>query len=275
MKSLLLFLCLTQVATAAMVFSDNYDRASLNSGAYTYTVTAGGDGGASIVSNQLVLTNDASATDNAAGTVIATTPTSGFSAGWDNVLSNNTQITWTINLRQIRSDPSGFVSGNYGVAVVLAGTNANIESAGNGYALYMGQSGSTDPLFFGRYTNGIEGTRTPLISGSPLGDPGANYMSVKVTYDSDTDTWELLGRNDGSSSFADPTTGTLTSIGTTVDTTYVNSTMTAIGTYWNYSTAANQTSTFDNYIITVVPEPSAFAALAGLGVLLVAVRRRR
>jgi hypothetical protein len=76
-------------------------------------------------------------------------------------------------------------------------------------------------------------------------------MSIRLTYTPSTNTWELFGRNDGNSSFADPTSGTLTSFGTVVDNTYTSVPLNFMGAYWQGSTAANQTSTFDNVSVTV------------------------
>jgi hypothetical protein len=62
-----------------------------------------------------------------------------------------------------------------------------------------------------------------------LTDFGTNYLSIKVTYNPNTDQWELFVRNDGASAFADPTTGTLVSQGTAVNTTYVGTALTLMG----------------------------------------------
>src|SRR5207248_75874 len=88
-----------------------------------------------------------------------------------------------------------------------------------------------------------------------------NYMSVKVTYDPSANQWQLFNRDDGSTAFADPTTGTLTSLGTGTNSTYTGTAMSYSGVYWQGSTSATQTAFFDNLTITVAdavvkPEPS-------------------
>ena len=82
---------------------------------------------------QLELSNDASGAANAAGWVFASTPTGGFASPYNPTLkSTNGQISWYVNLRQVRTDPSGFGSGNYGVAFILAGNSPTANNNGTG-----------------------------------------------------------------------------------------------------------------------------------------------
>ena len=149
---------------------------------------------------QLELTNDAGGTANVNGWVFANTSTSGFTAPYNTTLNSNTAlVTWIFNMRQIRADPAGLASGNYGMAFVLAGTSTTNHNTGSGYAIALGQSMSTDPIRLIKYTNGIQGTLTNIITSNTTGltDFGAEYLSVKVTYRPSTNTWELFLRNDG------------------------------------------------------------------------------
>jgi len=269
---------LSPTASATTVYSDDFNRASLGAG-WTTTITAG-DGGASIVSNILQLTNDASGAANANGRVYTTVPTSTFSSPFNQVLSSNPGlISWSFNIQQIRTDPSGFDTGSYGAAFVLAGTNSDFM-AGNGYAVAIGNSTTTDPIRLVRYTGGLDlnSNVTNIIAGTaPVADVGANYYSIQVTYNPSTNGWEMFGRDDGNSAFTDPLTGSLTSVGAATDNTYTASTMTNIGALWSYSTAPTQTAQYDNVVVSVVPEPSTMALL-GFGAVGLAVylkRRRR
>lgn len=286
----LLLVCATGISAVAglaqtTLFSDDFNRATLNGGSYTYTVTAGGDGGASIVSNILVVTNDATGGTNAVGRTSVAVALSSFSEPFSATLSANTgTITWSFNMQQIRSDPSGFDTSlsNYGVGFVLAGTNSDF-GAGNGYAVVLGQSGTTDPVRLVRYTGGIGATSTltNIITGtSPVADIGAEYLSLRVVYDPTTNTWSMSARNDGASSFTSPATGTLTSVGSAVDSTYTNTALTQMGAYWVYSNGGSQVSRFDNISVSttasVIPEPSTYAAIAGaLALIGVFAWRRR
>jgi len=215
---------------------------------------SGNDWGARVNSNRLELSNDASATGNSNGWAFGYRDINAL-AGWNTTLSSNTgTITWEFNMRQIRTDPAGFGAGAYGVAFVLAGTSATSATAGSGYAVVLGQSGSTDPIRLARYNNGLQGTLTNIITSNTAGltDFGTNYLSVRVTYVPGTNTWQLFLRNDGASSFVDPATGTLVSQGTAVNNTYTSTAgMRYIGGYWQGSTAANQTAFFDNVYLKI------------------------
>jgi len=135
---------------------------------------------------QLELTNDASGSGNVDGYVLVTSPTSDFPAPYNTVLNSGGIITWTFNMRQIRTDPAGFAPGSYGVAFIIAGETATSNSTGNGYAVVLGQSGTTDPVRLARYTTGLNATAdvTNIITSNTAGlaDFGNQYLSVKVTY---------------------------------------------------------------------------------------------
>ncbi len=225
---------------------------------------------------QMELTNDTSAAANVAGWVFASAPTSGFSVPYNATLSTiDGLVTWYVNLRQIRTDPAGFGSGSYGLAFILACSSATAYNSGTGYALALGQSGATDPLRLVKYSAGIS-SPTNLITSNTTGltDFGAEYLSVKVTYDPSTNTWELFLRNDGTSAFSDPLSGTLVSQGTAVDNTYTSVPLAYLGAYWQGSTGANQTAFFENITVQVTPNIavtaypgslSGFSYMQGLG----------
>ncbi|MCB5223970.1 MAG: endonuclease [Candidatus Cloacimonadaceae bacterium] len=224
-----------------------------------YVTRSGADWGARRNTSpaQLELTNDASGSTNADGWVFANYLTSNFSAPYNRILANNSgQITWVFNIRQIRPNPAGFDSGNYGVAFILGATDESVKTSGSGYAVVYGQSGETDPVRLAKFTGGISnGSLVNLITSNTSGltDFGAEYLSVKVTYDSNTNKWELFLRNDGGSAFADPLSGNLVSQGTATDNTYTSSSLNYFGAFWQGSFAANQTSFFDNISVQITP----------------------
>lgn len=268
MKKLLLlasFLMLVVLATAqTTVFSDDFSTnqsatwtttGQIGSSAF-YMARSGADwGGRRNTNGILEVTNDASATGNVLGWGYGYTATTSFSSPYNSTLSSNPGVvTWYANMRQIRTDPAGFGSGNYGSAVILAGSSTTAYNSGTGYAIALGQSGSTDPIRLVRYSAGITALTNLIVSNTTgLTDFGAEYLSIKVTYTPSTNTWELFLRNDGSSAFTDPTSGTLVSQGTVVDNTYTSSSLDYMGAYWQGSTALTQFASFDNFSVSVVP----------------------
>ena len=259
-----------KVTTATSVFFDDFSSntstsftTSGNIGSSAWSVSSSGnDWGAkrNTTTQQLELTNDAGATANVLGWAFASTQTSSFSYPFKSILSaNKGLVTWSFNLRQIRSDPAGFSSGSYGVAFILGGTSVTANNSGNGYAVVIGNSGATDPVRLVKYTNGLASigntvppTSSDLIVSNSTGltDFEIQYLSVKVTYDPSENKWKLYLRNDGTA-FQSPATGTLTYQGETTDNTYTGLSLVNMGGYWQGSTLANQTAFFDNVNVSV------------------------
>lgn len=222
-------------------------------GSSSWSVTrSGADWGARINTSpaQLELTNDASGTTNVLGWVYASTPTSGFASPWSSTLSSNPGlVTWEFNMRQSRTDPAGFSSGSYGAAFVLGATSPTVATSGSGYAIVLGQSGGTDPIRLATFNNGLQGTLTDVISGTGVfADVGAEYLSVRVSYNPTSNGWLLYGGT--SASFGDPT-ATLSLTGSASNSTYTGTTLTSMGGYWQGSTGASQTAFFDNVYVKV------------------------
>lgn len=277
-RFLLAFFLLALVSYGASgqitVFSDDFSTNQSTTyttsgaiGASAWSVSSGGTAGQDFGARrntspaQLELTNDATAAANQNGWGFAYAATSTFTAPFNPVLSSNTGlVTWTFNMRQIRADPAGFnTTSSYGAAFILGSTSSTPNTAGSGYAVVLGNTGGTDPIRLSKFTGGITalGTTAPpsandiIVSNTAgLTDFGTEYLSVKVTYDPTTNTWELFLRNDGGA-FVDPATGSLTSQGTAVDATYTGSSLDYIGGYWQGSTGATQTAFFDNVLVTV------------------------
>jgi len=267
----LLFLTLEVSFGQIVVFSDDFSdptdpawTTSGNIGGSAWDVYRSGDdwgGRRNSSPEQLEITNDIGVIANVLGYTLITSPASDFPDPYQPVLNNGGIVTWTFNMRQIQTDPSGFNSGNYGVAFILAGETATSNSTGNGYAVVLGQSGTTDPIRLVRYTGGfnLNSDLTDIIISNTTGltDFGNQYVSIKVTYNPcQGGLWELFLRNDGSSSFADPLTGTLVSQGTIVDNNYTGSSLNMMAAYWQGSTAADRTAFFDNVTVSVFEKPS-------------------
>lgn len=269
---LVLILGYQDAYSQAIVFSDDFsdgtDPAWSTSGDFMGSAwlvnVSGVDWGARRNSSpeQLELTNDASAAANAIGYTLVTSPASDFPLPYDAVLNNGGIITWTFNMRQIQTDPGGFNSGSYGVAFILAGETTTTNSTGKGYAVVLGQGGTTDPVRLVSYTGGfnLNTDLTNIISSNTAGltDIGNQYLSIKVTFNPcQGGLWEFFLRNDGTTAFSDPLTGTLTSQGTAMETSYTNLPLNMMAAYWQGSTAADRTAFFDNVTVSVTEKPSA------------------
>lgn len=218
---------------------------------------SGADFGAKIDGGLMTLTNDAGGTANTSGWVMAAANPSSFTAPYSTTLAANPGVvTWTFNMRQLATNPAGFSTSAKGVAFILAGTTGTTNVSGTGYAVILGNSGSTDPVRLVRYSSGLRTYTTMIQSGtSGLADFGNQYLSVKVTYTPSSNTWQLFVRNDGTSGFQDPAAGTLTSQGTLVNNTYTLTPLPLTGCFWNvtysFIGSSNQTSFFDNVKVTV------------------------
>jgi len=258
-------------AVSVPPLSDNFNRATLNGGTYAYTTTSStGGGGAMIASSTMLqLTNGTPA----GWTSVAMTPA--IANGFNSVLDScSGLVTWTFNMRFARTGgtPSGFTSANYGNGFVLASDNNDFSIAGSkGYAVLFGNTSSPDTFRLVAFNNGIKADYT--TAGSTAGSAlvigsGAfsvstqaaanDYYSFKVTYDPATKLWTFYGRDDGSSAFADPASGSYTMIGTFTESSaiYRATALGKVGAYWSYSTSAGNNSQFDNFNLNVAAAPS-------------------
>jgi hypothetical protein len=241
--------------TISTPFIDDYNRVTLSPGgtpSLTYTNTNTGNGNSTIVTNYLNINNG-----NIAGQSYTTVPLASFSSPFNPTLSSNnplSTIEWTFNLRTNRASIfSGFGAGQYGGAVVLAGSNTNLQSAGSGYALVYGSTGTRNWKLI-KYNNGLAGTQTDVIAGGTF-SAATNYVSARIVYAPSTNTWTYYFRDDGASAWGDPTT-TSTLIGSAVDSTYTSTLMSVFGVFLNYSTAASQNLQFDNLRVQQSVSPS-------------------
>jgi hypothetical protein len=289
-KTLLTIISIAALSATAgfgqtVVFSDNFDTSQGSTfttsgaiGTSSWNVSrSGADWGARIHNNILELTNDASGEANANGWVFANRSLNSI-GNFNTTLQNSAGlVTWTLNMRQIRDNPAGFTSNSYGAAFVIGSTSANIATAGNGYAIVLGNTLTPDPIRFVSFTDGIQslgtGTGGLITASAPLNDPTTSYMSIQLTYNPTNHLWSLYGRNDGASSFADPLSGSLTLLGTVTNSTFTDVALGFTGAYWQGSTAANQTAFFDNISLTAIPEPATWALLT-LGGMALLIRRK-
>lgn len=217
---------------------------------------SGSDFGSRITSGVLALTNDASTASNVWGSTVATVNNANFNNAYSPILNSNPGlVTWTFNVRQPKANPSGFTTNLTGVAFILAGTSGSSNAVGQGYAVVLGNTTTTDPLKLVRYNNGLQNTTTLITSNTTgLADFGKQYLSVKVTFSPLTQTWQMYIRNDGTT-FQNPQTGSLTSQGSVVNNTYSGTALGIMGAYWSTATQRLFIAQFDNVAVTVeVPE---------------------
>ena len=157
-------------------------------------------------------------------------------------------MTWAINMRQTRDNPSGFDNNYNGIAFILGKTTSDITT-GNGYAVVLGNEGTTDPIRLAIFSNGINlnSKFTDIISS---GDYGNEYLSIKVKYSSAGDNWSLFVES-GASNFpqSDPR-NTSTLVGTASNSTYTSVSLMYVGCLWNHSSGGSNYAYFDDIYLT-------------------------
>ena len=147
---------------------------------------------------------------------------------------------------------STIVSGISGTTLTLS---ASATASASGVALTIGVCTTVKLV---RFTNGLQaGTRVPLIVPTAeffVDGTKSNWAAIKVVYTPSTNTWAMSLRNDGSGS-SSPSTSTsgMTSVGTSVESTYTNTAMSSFGFLFNHGSGSSTGSTFsfDNFSCTV------------------------
>jgi hypothetical protein len=208
-------------------------------------------GSASFSSGVLLLDNNA-----AAGQTWAYSALSNLTAPFNARLDLNPgAVTWAFNMRTLTTNPSN----TNRLAFVLVASSTNFSTA-SGYAVRVGgDSPSTDPLELVYFTGGVNGTVTTIASGASLSSN--QYASVRVVLNPSTSAWTLYGET--GTSWTSPT-AVSTLLGSGTNSTGTSITMSAFGAWSLHTTGASQDRTFDNFTITAVPEPSTYAAIAGV-----------
>ncbi len=168
-----------------------------------------------------------------------------FETIYDNASS---LLVWEFNMRISRSNPSGFGLGSYGAGVVL-GTDNNDFTLGNGYAVVLGESGSTDNIKLIQYTDGIDlnSNFTDIITDN--NDHGNEYLSIRVSFNPSSGHWKLYVRDDNNA-FVDPATMTNSNlVGSAINTTLTGTDLVYTGCIFNHSTGGSEVAIFDNFNI--------------------------
>jgi hypothetical protein len=258
--AVLVFVVVSQSAQA--VIFDDFNRANSDIVGNGWSEIETTTTGARIASNALVLGSTIAGRE-----YVYRSPSSEFTT-----LSGAAGlVTWSFNMQQTRTDPSGFDNSNYGAAFILASTSSD-ATTGSGYAIVLGQSGTTDALRLVRFTNGPDANAnfTNIISS---GDFGTEHLNIRVTFDPSTNNWSLFATS--GTSFSDPSLVTTQLGATTADSTYTGLTFNSFGAFWNHATGSGESATFDNISLSVVPEPSTWAAgILSVGAVLWTQRKR-
>jgi hypothetical protein len=252
------------------VFTDNFDRTPLGTTggtpAMTWTTNTTASSASVFTTTVTTLPNYVfqiyTGATPAAGRSYMTGPLSTYSSPFVTTLGTNTgPVTWTFNMKTNRTTAlSGFDAGNCGSAVILSMTSADpTNTSTNGYAVVLVKGTTRNAIKLVRFANGmvLNSNLTTIIGPSPDLAAMTNYVSVKVIYSPASGTWELFVRDDASTTDPmDPTTGTLTQVGSgVVNTTYTSVAMSSCGFLWNHSNGAGSSNKgiFDNFSVTVTP----------------------
>lgn len=168
------------------------------------------------------------------------------SSQYNTVLNTNTStLVWQFNMQQTRTDPSGFDNSNYGIAFILGCSTGNALT-GSGYAIVLGNSGSSDNLRLVRFNSGIISNAGISTIIGPLVYQTNQYLTVQVIYNPVGNNWSLYAQTNVGS-FIDPTVATYTQLGsTTTDATFTGIDLPFLGCYWNHATGSTDFGRFDN-----------------------------
>lgn len=188
------------------------------------------------------------------GHALTSASLSGYAAPFISTLSSNPELmTWSFNMRTSVA-ANGLGTGFNNAAVVLACTSPDFYAFGNGYAVIY-NPGLPQGMQLVRFSGGLTGTITPIVTSSASLSSATDYASVNVVYESYLNQWTLKIRDDGPSAFADPSTGVTLSEGSGIDATYTSTPMTDFGFYSNYSVTYGATDAgyayFDNFALTM------------------------
>jgi hypothetical protein len=235
-----------------VVLLDDFNRTAGNTVGNGWTeVESVGASSCTIVNNQLKLSNG---TTGGRDYIVRD-----LSSQYSPVLNSNSgQLTWSFNVRQSRTNPSGFDSNNYGVAFVLAASSPNLTATTTtGYAVVVGNSSTPDPFRLVRFSGGLSANSRLTDVFKTNTDYGTAYLTLRVSYFPDDDSWTLEASTN-TTSFEDPgQASTFQAIGTGTDGTYTGTSLPYLGCFWNHATTGTEAALFDNIYVTAPCSPGA------------------
>jgi hypothetical protein len=253
-----------------VAFFDDFNRSGITPGGTPSLIYSTSSTGNGIVSTSTVTSTDSVlkfSSGTTAGRSILMGPISSFNSGvFASTLKGNAGlVTWTFNMRQDRGSASipsltGFddqsTIANYGIATILVCNKANpLDTGAKGYAVVMGETGNDTTYDLISFTGGLNKNSNciRLIKGMTL-DNFKDIVSVKVTYNPSDNKWNMYqadGINSSADAYPSPTLISSASLGTVVNNSLVDTTMSRFGFLWNYGTLTSQNAYFDNFKVTI------------------------
>ncbi|MCB9186272.1 MAG: lamin tail domain-containing protein [Flavobacteriales bacterium] len=242
-------------------------------GSTSWTEDEAGDGTkVRIFNGQLMLDNcvESPPTTTSGGTtteLVAFNVSSYFETTYDDA---GGPLEWLFNMRSNNSNLSGFAGSSYGMGFVLGCNLADFTAIGaTGYAVVVGNSGTTDYIKLVHFVNGLANHSNPnpptvitdLVSSDI--DIDADHASVRVSFDPCTGQWTLYARNDGSS-FTAPDVDSPAFSGpfTVANTDYTNLDLRYFGALWKHnSSCLGNDAYFDNFSIPTATTASTTARI--------------
>lgn len=242
---------------------DHFNRADNSSvgipssgGSTAWTETEAGDGTkVQIFNNMLFIDNCISSPPNSSSGGTTTERVSfNVETYYETVFNNaDNTLNWLFNMRSNNNDLSGFLTtGSYAMGFILGCDQEDPAASGSdGYAVVVGNSGSTDYIRLIYFTNGLTNANITELVSSAL-DIDANYASVKVSFNPCDGNWTLYVRDDGSSGFNLPSSSTPAYSGpyTATNTTHTALDLKYFGAVWKHSSSCVGNDTYwDNFYI--------------------------
>ncbi|UAY50712.1 hypothetical protein [Ferruginibacter albus] len=244
------------------VFSDNFNRASVTTGApATYTISQETGKTLAWSDNGSILIGTSTSSGSTASNVTA--PLSSFSSPFNATLSSNPGlVTWSINMAPFSKKTTGAYNngGKYFQGLILAttGTNAFILSTGvNGYAIVNQGNGSGQSWEFVKFTGGLKnnsGSTVTTLATFNTSSVATSWVDIKITYNPATGIWTFYFNDEVNTSATptnDPAAFAYTQSLTSNDATYTGTLMTSFGYLMAAAGESGKTYYFDNFTCTV------------------------
>ena len=221
--------------------ADNYTVGIPSSGGSTaWTEDESGDGTKIRIFNNGLMLDNCVASDPGGSSGLNTNEQIRFNVEsyYETVFDNaGSELHWQFNMRSNNSNLAGFSGSGYGMAFILGSNQPDFNVSGsNGYAVVVGEAGTTDYIRLVAFTNGLASTLTEVASSNL--DINADHASIRVVFDPCSGEWALYVRNDGSS-FTAPNLNIPAFSGPFIgaNTTYTGADLKYLGALWKHNSS--------------------------------------